>query len=57
MRSFQALLKPAIASSGSRSLLRFLSSSAVKMADLAAGKKAAAIRAVDDYVKVNMISS
>lgn len=25
-----------------------------RMADLAAGKKAAAVRAVDDYVKVNL---
>ena len=41
-----------LASTSGPLLFRSFSSSARKMADLAAGKKAAAIKAIDDYVKV-----
>lgn len=42
----RVLLKPAT------TLFRCLTGGAVKMSDLAAGKKAAAVKAIDDYVKV-----
>ena len=34
-------------------LFRYLSGGVARMSDLAAGKKAAAIKAIDDYVKVH----
>lgn len=50
MRSVLTLVKP------TTTLFRFLSLGAGRMADLAAGKKAAAIKAIDDYVQVEHLT-